>query len=319
MNKPVSKSDFKALGTDIHIEIVFGNSSPKEKEKAGKDLFEIENIYRAKQKVFCRFNVESELSRLNQNLGKYNPASKDILYLAGRALFYNKISGGFYDPRVIEILEKIGYKKDFKKNDFSKTVAPGKLNGIKGDLPEDLKIKRNEIFFSRRMDFSGIAKGYITDCAAEFLKRQGWKNFLVDSGGDMSIAGKNAEGEKWRIEIEGVPKENIFLEITEKGVAASGISRKKWEIGGKRFHHLVNPKKPNEFSCEIRTVSVIAENTENADGRAKTLVLMGKKRGLEFAKKNKIAAIFLDCKGDIFASPAAKKYIFFPNQHKTFS
>ncbi|MCX6762162.1 MAG: FAD:protein FMN transferase, partial [Candidatus Moranbacteria bacterium] len=86
-------------------------------------------------------------------------------------------------------------------------------------------------------------------------------------------------------------------------------SRKKWQIEGKNFHHLVNPKNPNEFSYEIRTVSVIAENTENADGRAKTLVLMGKEEGFKFAKKNKIAAIFLDYKGNIFISPEAKKYI----------
>ena len=64
------------------------------------------------------------------------------------------------------------------------------------------------------------------------------------------------------------------------------------------------------FPMKLRTVSVIAKNTENADGRAKTLVLMGKEKGLEFAKKNKIAAIFLDYKGNIFIAPEAKQYIF---------
>jgi hypothetical protein len=36
---------------------------------------------------------------------------------------------------------------------------------------------------------------------------------------------------------------------------------------------------------------------------------MGKEKGLEFAKENKIAAIFLDYKGNIFVSPEAKIYI----------
>jgi thiamine biosynthesis lipoprotein len=100
-----------------------------------------------------------------------------------------------------------------------------------------------------------------------------------------------------------------MLEISDRGIATSGISRKKWGIQGKKFHHLVNPMDPNNYSYDLRTVSVIAQNTEEADGRAKTLILMGKERGLEFAQKNRIAAIFLDYRGNIFISSEAKKYI----------
>lgn len=301
------KSNFRALGTDINVCIVINDEA--ERKKAKKDIEEIENIYRAKQKIFCRFSAESELSRLNQNSGVFRKASPDILYLAGRALHYNKISGGLYDPRIIGVLEKIGYNKDFFQTDFKKAALPEKFSKIEGDLSRDLEVSGDTILFKKRMDFSGIAKGYITDRAAEFLKKRGWENFLIDSGGDMRIVGKNKDGTDWKISIEGVPEEKLMLEITNKGIATSGISRKKWEIKGKKFHHLVNPKRPNEFSYELRTVSVIAQNTENADGRAKTLVLMGKEKGLKFAKKNKIAAVFLDYKGNIYVSPEAKKYI----------
>ncbi|MFA5925922.1 MAG: FAD:protein FMN transferase [Parcubacteria group bacterium] len=307
MNLYSEKISFKALGTDIQAEIIFGDASKK--EKAESDLESLKDIYFTKQKIFCRFYGKSELNRLNSNLGSFQKALPDIVYLAKRALFYNKLSGGMYDPRVIEILEKIGYKKDFKKTDFSKMEMPENFDEIATPLSGDLKIREEKLFFARRMDFSGIAKGYITDCAAKFLKSRGWHDFLINSGGDMSIAGKNAEGEKWRIEIEGVPKEKMMLEISERGIATSGISRKKWQIKGKKFHHLVNPKDPNSYSYEIRTVSVIAKNTENADGRAKTLVLMGKERGMNFAEKNGIAAVFLDYKGGIFITPESKKYL----------
>ncbi len=307
MSHPILHSKFKALGTDIEIQIVF--SGNEEKERAESVVEKVKELYHAKQKIFCRFSAESELSRLNQSLGVFQKASPAILYLAGRALHYNKISGGLYDPRIIGVLEKIGYGKDFKKTDFAAAALPGNFPKIEGDLSRDLEVRENMILFRRRMDFSGIAKGYITDCAAEYLKKQGWKNFLVDSGGDMHIAGKNQEEKNWLIEIEGISEKKIMLELSEAGIATSGISRKKWEIQGKKFHHLVNPKDPNHFSYELRTVSVIAENTENADGRAKTLVLMGKEKGLEFSEENKIAAIFLDYKGNIFISQGAKKYI----------
>ncbi|MDD3487060.1 MAG: FAD:protein FMN transferase [Candidatus Moranbacteria bacterium] len=306
VKKEIIKSAFRALGTEILIQIAVNAS---EKEKAGKDIEKAKEIYRQKEKIFSRFDPESEMSRLNQNLGVWQNASPDILYLSQRILEYGKISGGLYDPRIVEILEKIGYDKDFRSLDFANKKSGADFDPINSDLAEDLKIDGGKIFFGRRMDFSGVAKGYITDCATKFLKESGWENFLADSGGDMYAAGKNAEGEDWKIEVEGADPEKLMLEISERGVATSGISRKKWEIAGKKYHHLVNPKNPNEYSYELRTVSVISENVENADGRAKTLVLMGKEKGFDFAEQNKIAAVFLDYRGDINITSEAKKFV----------
>jgi len=295
------------LGTDVFLEIVLGSSDRKEKAK--KDLEKTKNFFFAKEKIFSRFDPTSEISKLNRNLFVWQTASADVVYLSGRALRYNETSGGLYDPRVIGILEKIGYKRDFRSMDFFRETLPEDFKKIAGELTRDLKIRNGKVFFRRRMDFSGIAKGYIVDRAAEFLKKSGWQNFLIDAGGDMQAVGLNSEGEKWRIAVEGIPEEKLMLEISNRGIATSGISRKKWTIAGKKFLHLVNPKNPNRFSWKLRTVSVISQNTEKADGRAKVLVLMGKKAGLEFAEKNKIPAVFLDYKGNVLISSEAEKYI----------
>ncbi|HLM84372.1 MAG TPA: FAD:protein FMN transferase [Candidatus Bathyarchaeia archaeon] len=300
------ESKFRALGTDIFVRIVF--DSAEKKEVAQDDLKKTKEIFFEKEKIFSRFDSESELSRLNKNLGVWQKASPDILYLAGRAAYYNGISGELYDPRVIKVLEQIGYDKDFKGKEFSNVDLPPVFSPFETALKNDLKNGNGKIKFLRRMDFSGIAKGYIVDRAAEFLKKRGWKNFLVDAGGDMNISGLNENGEKWRIAVEGVPEEKLMLQISQRGIATSGISRKKWQIQGIKFHHLVNPKDPNNFSYELRTVSVIAKTTENADGLAKTLVLMGREKGLRFAKENKIAAVFLDYTGNILVAPSANQY-----------
>ncbi|OGI25888.1 MAG: hypothetical protein A3J76_05150 [Candidatus Moranbacteria bacterium RBG_13_45_13] len=297
------------MGTDIYLELVLNEGSGERIRKAECDLKEARDIYRKKEKIFSRFDPESELSRLNKKLSSWQDASPDMLYLSGRALYYNKISGGLFDPRIIDILERIGYCGDFKTRNFSSVRIPPLFSSLKTGLAEDLRLSGQKIFFGRRVDFSGIAKGYITDCVAKFLKKQGWKNFLADAGGDMNISGSNSRGKKWRIAIEGISEKKLTLETSNCGIATSGISRKKWQIKGKKFHHLVNPQNPNHFSYKLRTVSVIARSAEEADGRAKTLVLMGKKKGMEFANQNKIAAVFLDYRGNIFISAEARKYI----------
>ncbi|PIU79237.1 MAG: hypothetical protein COS72_01070 [Candidatus Moranbacteria bacterium CG06_land_8_20_14_3_00_43_56] len=295
MKRKSVKSTFFALGTEVETIIVV--ASKKEQARARVDIRKIKNLFRKKQRVFCRFNPESELSRLNKNLGVWQEASPDILYLAKRALFYHQESGGIYDPRVIDVLDNIGYKS-------AETKA--KKTELKSErfkkLPADLRIEQNKIFFSRRMDFTGIAKGYIIDQAAEFLRKRSWKNFFINVNGDAYAAGRNKKGEKWKLPVEGATDKETAVYISNEGVATSGVIKKQWKHKGKNVHHLINPKNTGKFSFEIRSVLVIHKKTEWADGRAKVLVLMGKKKGLAFAKKKKLQAIFADRRGKIMFS-----------------
>ncbi len=290
-----TKSDFRALGTDIDIRIIVDDETKKEKTR--DDLKKLKDIFFSKQKIFSRFDTKSELCQLNRNLGVWQKASPDMLYLAGRALFYYRESGGLYDPRIIDILENIGYKsKNIKSANLEPAIDKPK------NLPADLKIKKSKMFFDHRMDFSGIAKGYIIDQAAEFLESRGWKNFFINAGGDAYAAGWNKKGEKWKLPIEGARNKNAAVHISNQAVATSGVIKKQWKHKGKNVHHLVNPKKPGKFSFELRSSLVFHKKTEWADGRAKVLVLMGTKKGLAFAKKKKLNAIFVDRKGKIIFS-----------------
>jgi len=292
---------FKALGTDVVVEIVLKDE--KGKKRAKKDFAGVKKIFLRKQKIFCRFNPASELSKLNKNIGVWRKASPDMLYLAGRALFYNRESGGLYDPRVIDVLENIGYK--------SEKLAGARIpRGFCGrrKLPADLKIKRDKIFFACRMDFTGIAKGYIIDQAAEFLKKKGWKNFFLNARGDAYAAGRGANRKKWRLLIEGARDKNSTVYISNEGVATSGVIKKQWKHKGKNVHHLVNPKNPDKFSFELHSVLVFHKKTEWADGRAKILVLMGLKKGLALAEKKKLKAVFVDKRGKIIPTSDVRSF-----------
>lgn len=292
MKKSILRSSFRALGTQVDIRIVFENE--KQAKETQVDVQKVRNIFSTRQKIFCRFNPASELSKLNENPGVWQKASLDMLYLAGRALFYNRESDGLYDPRVIEVLEKIGYRSD-KLGVAKSAPKPGKLE----NLPADLKIRQNKIFFGHRMDFSGIAKGYIIDKATEFLKKRGWKNFFINVNGDAYAAGFDAKGKKWKLPIEGARDKKAFLSLSNGAAATSGVIKRQWKHGGKNVHHLINPKNPNRFSFEIKSVVVVHKKAEWADGRAKVLVLTGFKKGFRYAKKKKLKALFVDSRGKV--------------------
>lgn len=297
MEKNIFEKEFKALGTDIYIQIV---APETEKERALLNFAEIENIYKKNELIFSRFDENSELSKLNSNLGVFFEVSEDFIYLAQESLKCYTKSGKIFDPRILDSLEKIGYKNSFKNNDFNiKEDLSAEI--FEKDLKEDLIISEGKVKFLRKMDFSGIAKGHITDKVANFLLTNGWENFLADSGGDMYASGLNRKEERWGIALEESENENeIIAEISNECIATSGNTRKHWEIGDKKFHHLLNPKNISQFNFDLKSVTVIADTVQRADVLAKVLFILGPVNGLNFANKNNIKSIFLKNNKEIF-------------------
>jgi FAD:protein FMN transferase len=306
-NLQTIKNDFQAMGTDVSVEIILDNEASVEK---AKDAIEkIKNIFAKNEKIFSRFKADSELSRINDNLGKEIKVSLEMSAVLELCLKFHEISEGYFDPRIIENLERIGYDKDFKSNNLnSQEEMEIKTEVAEGELARDLTLDLNKktIIARKRIDTTGIAKGYTVDEAAKFLKGRGYESFIIDAGGDMFAQGFNSDGEDWKIGIEGLEDDKIMIRLHNQGIATSGISRKKWEIGGRKFHHLVNPMNPAEFSWDLKTVTVIKEKTVEADGRAKVLFLMGREKGLDFANSHNLKALFLDYKNNIYLSESMK-------------
>jgi thiamine biosynthesis lipoprotein len=97
--------------------------------------------------------------------------------------------------------------------------------------------------------------------------------------------------------------------LGDEAVATSGIVRRKWEAGGKRFHHIVNPFSPKAFSFALQSVSVVSESVEEGDVWAKTLFVMGLEKGLEYADSRSLKAFFVDADTRVHCSAAARRLL----------
>lgn len=293
---------FFALGTDVAVEII---TNAQNRRRAQQVLSELQTLYKAKEKIFSRFNVESELSECNSRLDRPLAVSDDMINVARLCLYYYQASEGLFDPRIINHLESIGYRGDFFSTDFSKAAVEEIVYEQRASLSHEMVIKGKSLRLKSRIDLSGIAKGYITDQAALFLCGRGWKNYIIDSGGDMTAVGKNLEGLPWSVSIEGI-EDAAGFSISGMAVATSGIGRRKWENDGRRFHHLVNPFRPDDFNFNLRSVTVVAGSTTQADVWAKVLFLQGRQKGLAYSNRHGIKSVFLDYRGQAFVSHAMR-------------
>lgn len=121
-----------------------------------------------------------------------------------------------------------------------------------------------------RYDPSGIVKGWAIWNAAQMLKKDGFKNFYVDAGGDIQPSGVNAEGKPWTVGIKNPwnANENVkVVSVRDEGVATSGTYL--------RGLHIYNPRKNNEPADEIASITVIGPNIYEADRFVTAAFAMG--------------------------------------------
>jgi thiamine biosynthesis lipoprotein len=267
-------------------------------------------LFTEQEQRFSRFKKGSELSMINTGLGNVLEISSEMAEVLKKCLELHGATDKYFDPRIFDAIEHAGYVNDFKSSYPSKeNVVSGAGLPIENRLEDDvcLDYPRRTVLLKRKVDTSGIVKGYAIDQAADILKKNKIESFLVDAGGDMYVYGDHGGKDYWSIGIEGVPDDKIILKIKNAGLATSGITRRRWMIGSENRHHIINPKKPSSFSTELKTVTVISEQTAMADGLAKSLFLMGKVNGLMFANEYNLKAVFLDYKGNIYVSEKIKE------------
>jgi thiamine biosynthesis lipoprotein len=150
-------------------------------------------------------------------------------------------------------------------------------------LAEKTKKEADGYFDIRKQDGqydpSGIVKGWAIWQAAGILKKEGYRNFYIDIGGDIEACGKNQENQPWTIGIRNPLKPAEIIKkiaVENKGVATSGTYVHK--------NHIYNPQKPNEKIKDIISLTVIGPNIYEADRFATATFAMGLE-GIYFLEK----------------------------------
>jgi len=150
-------------------------------------------------------------------------------------------------------------------------------------LPTGHLVKRKA---SITLDLASIAKGYGVDAVSEVLRKKGIDNFLVEIGGEVYASGQKKENIPWRVGInrpeKGASLAAVYrsLSLRNRALATSGDYRNFFEIDGKRYSHVLDPKTGYPVNNAIVSVSILAQTCMLADGLATAVMIMGTRKGI---------------------------------------
>ena len=128
---------------------------------------------------------------------------------------------------------------------------------------------------------------------------------MVEVGGEVRAAGKNARGESWRIGIdkpvdgdaEGRPLQTV-VSLSGKSLATSGSYRKFVERDGKKYSHAIDPNTGYPITHNLLSVSVIADDCTTADAYATAFLVLGLDKALNIARAQGLAVYGIYADGD---------------------
>jgi thiamine biosynthesis lipoprotein len=259
-------------------------------------LVDVQRLFNSFEKRLSRFDPHSELVRLNTNEQERFQASPTLLDAVEVALWAAEITGGLYDPTILNDLEKAGYDRSFERMEnvtplqHTSPISVSKKNGQpiwRSFNFQSVQLNRanREIYkpVGVRLDLGGMGKGWSVDRVADRL--QGLGPFLVNAGGDI-FGYQTPPGQKgWEIDIIHPLKPEQFiarLNLHHRAVATSTIAKRRWQRNGQTMHHLIDPRTGQPAQTDALSVSVITDRTVMAEIYAKVVLILGVEQGLAY-------------------------------------
>jgi FAD:protein FMN transferase len=236
----------------------------------------------AAHRQLSRFLPASELSRLNRNPRSSVPADPLLLRLASAAREAGELTDGLVDATLLSEIEAAGYRDSILGRPGvhgpveSEAVAPAGPHSARAwaKLSVNWPAGTIERPPGVGIDSGGVAKGLLADEVAAALAR--FPAYSVDCCGDIRIGGMAGQQRPIRVEDPLGGEPICSLEVSDGGVATSGITRRSWEgAGGAPAHHLLDPATGEPAFTGVVQATALAPSAFLADIHAKWALLSG--------------------------------------------
>jgi thiamine biosynthesis lipoprotein len=233
---------------------------------------------------YSRFLPESLINRINQSAGREwveVDTETDRLFSLCHELFF--LTHGAFDPTALPLIRLWNWKA-------SPPEIPGDAEiEAARELVGWAKVQRRKgaIFLPRAgmcIDLGGVGKEYAVDRVTQLAGEHGIANVLVDFGQDVRGQGNPAAKPAWHIGLEDPAHPGkcwAGLAIKDRAVATSGDYLRNFQVNGRRYGHILDPRTGHPVDNGCRAVSVIAPACTIAGALSTTAFILGPSEGLK--------------------------------------
>lgn len=282
-----------ALGTIISINL-YDQGDQALMDSLVAKISEIESLMSAQIDT-------SEISEVTRQAGlKPVVVSEETYKVVERALYYAEISEGGFDPTIGVIVKLWGIGTD-EANVPTEEAIEEALR-----LVDYKKVTMNEseqsIYLEDKgmsIDLGGIAKGYVADALVTILDEAKIERAMINLGGNVYAYGTKADGAPYNVAIQ-TPFDSRnsyfgYVSVSDKTVVTSGPYERYFEENGQIYHHIFDGNTGYPVVTEVKSVSIVAERSIDADALSTLLFTLEPEEGLALIESIEgIECIYVD-------------------------
>lgn len=248
--------------------------------------------------IFSRTLPGSELYAVNHNISGSADLSKELAEVLSLGLSYLEISKKHFDLTIAPLSDLWGFGSEAPKVPESAAVQ-NCLAAVNG---AEVRLHESHLVYpaGTQFDLGAIAKGWLADRAAAYLKEQGIESALINLGGNTLALGKKPDGSAYRIGIAmpfSSPELAGVLAIKNKSIVTSGIYERFFIEDGTLYHHILDAVTGYPVQNDLLSVTVVCENSALADLLSTVCFLLGADDGLalieDISAQTEVYALFL--------------------------
>jgi thiamine biosynthesis lipoprotein len=279
LNRKLYKVTKTTVGMGTFVSITVMHPSKMEAEDViGKAFEEMDRV----SALLDRYQSNSPVGVLNKE-GQLVDVPLHVARVLDRSLYFYGKSQGAFDITVQPIVDL--YKGRFEatglppsEKELDKALALVDAGAVAFD-GKTIRFRKEGMGIT----LDGIAKGYVIDCGAEFIKSHNVKHALINAGGDIRVTGGKENGSPWRVGVQNPDKVGPYLDIVEMrdGALATSGNYEVYFDQEKLYHHIVNPK-TGVCPRKSDSVSVMAATVMDADALSTAVFVLEPVAGKSF-------------------------------------
>lgn len=275
--EPISRSDF-LLNTFVTVTLYDSDDA--------EILEQCMTLIREYEGRLSKTIKTSEIYKMNHRRPDESSftLSRHMADLIGEGLHYGSLSDGAFDITV----EPLSSLWDFTS---SKAVLPP-AEAIDAAVAktdwQKLRLEGNTLTFlspDTTIDLGAVAKGFIADRVKEYLKSQGVKSAIINLGGNVLCIGEKPDNTPFRIGLQkpfATHSETIAdLKISDMSVVSSGVYERHFEMDGRNYHHILDPKTGYPYDNGLIAVTIVSSRSVDGDALSTTCFSLGLEKGIE--------------------------------------
>jgi thiamine biosynthesis lipoprotein len=280
------------MGTVVTIQVVGHGANSQEQREREDAVARAVGWFRDINDRCTRFDRASEVSQLAARTGEPVPVSPMLFEALRFALAVAEDTGGAFDPTVGQRMEARGFNREYRSGAPVSTTVDATRSVSYRDVHLDEAGATVTLDAALMLDLGAVAKGLAIDMAARELAP--FRDYAIDAGGDLYLAGCNAEGQPWSVGLRHPRDDNKLLgtlRVSGEAVCTSGDYERASE-SRPGVHHILDAR-TGETANAAASVTVRAPTAMVADALATAAFVLGPVDGLALLARHGVAGLIV--------------------------